>query len=107
VEGLVDDVETLHLCVVHFESGLVGSRVELGVDEQPVRCTDAANQLNNGFMVDQGTASPVFGDVAEEPMLDLVPLGRARRKMRNADGQTVRSDTIGVFRYSKWPVPGS
>jgi len=35
-----------------------------------------ADELHNGFVVDERPATPVLGDVAEEAMLDLVPLGR-------------------------------
>ena len=44
----------------------------------PINCTMVS-------VIDQGSSSPVLGDVAEESMLDLVPLGRAGRKVRDAD----------------------
>jgi hypothetical protein len=41
--------------------------------------------LDDGFVVNERSATPVLGDVAEESVFDLVPLGCARRKVRNPD----------------------
>ena len=57
MEGLVDNVEIVHLGVPNFDAGLIGPRVEFGVHEEPVGCTHAANQLNDRFMIDR-IASP-------------------------------------------------
>ena len=45
------------------------------------------DKLDDDFMTDQRLAAPILGDVTEEPMLDLVPLARRRRKMTDADLQ--------------------
>jgi hypothetical protein len=39
--------------------------------------------MHHGLVIDQRSAAPVLGDVAEEAVLDLVPFGR--RKVRDAD----------------------
>jgi hypothetical protein len=44
----------------------------------PMSCT-------NRFVVDQWAATPVLRDVAEQPMLDLVPLRDPRWRVRHAD----------------------
>src|ERR1051325_8194105 len=41
-------------------------------------------------MADQRTTSPVQTDVTEHPMLDLVPLARARREVTHMHRQTSR-----------------
>src|SRR5271166_4696629 len=53
-------------------------------------------------MREQGLASPVLTDEREQPMLDLVPLARARREMRHADREAA---LVGEF--LKLPLPQS
>ena len=49
---------------------------------RPVPVVVAAMVLHDDFVAGQGPAAPVHGDVGEQPVLDLVPLARARE----ADG---------------------
>src|SRR5205085_8103048 len=68
------------------------SRIELRFDSQAGGGANVPNELYHRLVIDQWAAPPVFGDVAKESVLDLVPLGRARRKVRHADGKAA---TIG------------
>src|SRR5580658_3763659 len=85
MKGVSDDIEVVHLGVRDFDAGGVGSCVELRFDAEPRSGAHAPDQLDDGLVIDQRSSSPVFGDVAEESMLDLVPLGGAGRKVRDAD----------------------
>ena len=56
-------------------------------DAQPGRGACVANQVDHGLEGAQRTPAPVLRDVAEQPMLDLVPLARARREVADVDAQ--------------------
>jgi len=85
MKGVSDDIEVVHVGVGDFDSRRVGPGIELGFDAESGGRADAPDQLHDGLVIDQGSSSPVFGDVAEESMLDLVSLGRAGRKVRDAN----------------------
>ena len=53
-------------------------------------------------MAYQGLASPVLGDVAEEPVLDFVPFAGGGRKMTHAD---LKPDFPTQFREAPLPQP--
>ena len=48
----------------------------------------AGDQIDDDFVTHQGSPAPVLGDVAEHPVLDLVPLARSRREVAHMDGQS-------------------
>lgn len=50
------------------------------------RCANAADRLDS-LVIDRRPSARVLGDVAEESMLDLVPLRGAGRKVADADCQ--------------------
>src|SRR5438876_7458005 len=65
--------------VAHFRAGdhtarRVATRVQLRLHSQAGHCARVADEIDHGLKGAEGTASPVLRDVAEEAMLDLVPL---------------------------------
>ena len=80
--------QTIHLDVRHLDTKGILTRIELGFHREPGRRADAADELRDRLVIDQRATAPVFGDVAEQPMLDLVPLRGPRRKVRHADGES-------------------
>src|SRR5450756_1778938 len=68
-----------HLLVADLDAGGVGPGVQLSVDLQPAACGGSGDGLHDHVMAGQGSPAPVHAGVGEEPVLDLVPLGRARR----------------------------
>ena len=60
----------------------------LGANPQSLLGGDTADELNHGLSRQQRSASPVVGDVAEHPVLDLVPLACARREVAHLHGQS-------------------
>jgi NADPH:quinone reductase-like Zn-dependent oxidoreductase len=63
----------------------IALRVEAGPDRQAGLRFRVADQVHDGYPVEQGATSPIRGNEAEHTMLDLVPLARTGRKMRNMD----------------------
>jgi len=71
---MAGDVEAFHLGFAELDAVLIASRVECAFDFQTggsVGCTD---QFDHGEAIEEQATTPVLGDVAERPMLDLVPL---------------------------------
>ena len=88
VEGMTLDAHFGKLVVWDFDGKRVSALVQLGMDGQAGRGGDGSDQIDDQVAAGQGTAAPVPGDVAEHPMLDLVPLARPRWEMTDANPQT-------------------
>jgi len=84
---------------IHAAQGLVADSatfflpfgVEPGRDRQTGFRVRVPHEVDDGHPVEQGTASPIFGNEAAQAMLDLMPLARARRKRRDLDCEVKRS----------------
>ena len=76
--------ERLHHVVAHSTPLLVGTIVKYGFDPQTSRCRRGAGHRDDHFKRPERCAAPVLRDVAEHAVLDLVPLARAGRKVRDA-----------------------
>ena len=72
----------------HDSSFHVGIGVEFGMDRESLLCFRVGNQLDDHLSAHEGNCPPVRRDVAEHPVLDLVPLARTRWVVRDRDGQT-------------------
>src|SRR3954451_11074460 len=68
----------------------VGARVEFGLDAQARPGRGSAKQLDDYLVADEWPPTPVLGDVAEHPVLDLVPLGSPRREVADPEAQAGR-----------------
>ena len=80
--------QTVHFGVRHLHAKGYSRVSSLAFTRSPVVVRTLPNELHDRLVIDQRTAAPVFGDMAEQPMLDLVPFRRSRWKMRHADGKT-------------------
>src|SRR3954452_17712798 len=74
VELVALDIEARHLLVANLDPLRIAPRVQHAVHCQPARRRSRGNQIHDGRMADERAASPSLGDVAEQAMLDLVPL---------------------------------
>jgi len=74
VELVALDGEACHLLVANLDPLRLAPRVQHAVHDQPARRRGRGNQIHDGRMADERAASPILGDVAEQAMLDLVPL---------------------------------
>ena len=61
-------------------SGIL-SFVQLGANSQSLAGGGIGDQLDDNFMTNQRSSSPVLRNVAEHTMLDLVPLAGSRWKV--------------------------
>jgi len=87
VKGVLAEVDGPHVCVADDLARGISPLVELGLDAKAGRCARVPNQFDHGFPGAERLAAPVLRDVAEEAVLDLVPLARPGGKwltrMRN------------------------
>src|SRR4030095_1673787 len=63
--------------------------VEGAVDDQSGLGARTTDQADNGFIVSQRLSAPVLADLAEESMLDGIPLGGPGRIVTNGHPQLV------------------
>ena len=74
MELIALDVEAFHLSVADLDAFLVGSRVECAFYLETGFGGGCGDQFNDGEPIRERSAAPVLGDVAEQTVLDLVPL---------------------------------
>ena len=84
---IAGDVEGFHLGLADPDALAVGARVERAIDFQAGLGGGGADQLDHGEASGERPAAPVLRDVAEQPVLDLVPLRRARRIVVDVDDE--------------------
>ena len=80
MELITGDVDAFHLGFAHLDALLVAAGVERALDFQAGLGGRRTDQLDHGKAIRERPAAPVLRDVAEQPVLDLVPLRRARRQ---------------------------
>src|SRR3954469_8696226 len=66
VELVALDVEACHLLVADLDPLRIAPRVQHAVHYQPACRCGRRNQIHDGRMADERTASPSLGDVAEQ-----------------------------------------
>ena len=76
------DVEACHFLLTHFDPFWVSPRVELAPYRQAGLGRGGGDEFDHRQATGQGRSPPVLGDVAEQPVLNLVPLRRPRRVMQ-------------------------
>jgi hypothetical protein len=85
MECVALDVERLHLGIADFDTLFVGGGVERAFDLQAGLGGRRGNQLDHGHAIGEGAPAPGLRDVAEQAMLDLIPLRGARRIMMDME----------------------
>ena len=79
------DVEGFHCGFADLDALLVAAGVECTLDFQTGLGRGRADQFDHGKAIGQRSAAPVLRDVAEHPVLDLVPLRCAGRIVVDVD----------------------
>src|SRR5271156_2360048 len=102
MERVAVDVEGLHLGIANLDALLVGARVERTLDLQASLGRGRRNQLDDGQSVRQRSATPALRDMAEQAVLDLVPLRSTRRIVMDVDHKLRR---IGELLQLDFPQP--
>jgi hypothetical protein len=85
MERVALDVEGLHLGIADFDALLVGRGVERALDFQAGFCRRRSNQLDYRHAIDEWSPAPGLRDVAEQAVLDLVPLCAAETCEERSD----------------------
>ena len=73
------------LLVGYFPSLFVLAWIQISMDLEAHGCCGRADEVHDDFISLQGLALPVSGYVAEQPMLDFIPLAGPRRLMADFD----------------------
>src|SRR6185312_14880874 len=90
--------------VAHLDRGLIVVRVQRRLHDQAGACRRAGDQTDDSLAANQRPATPVLGNEAEEPVLDLVPLAGAWREV--ADDQP-DPQVVGQLLQAHLPKPGA
>jgi len=80
-------VERAHFLVANLDPLFVGSWVHVGIDGETGCGGSPPNKPEHPWQRPQGVASPVVADLAEDAMLDGIPLRRATGIMAHRDGE--------------------
>jgi hypothetical protein len=94
VECIAEDVERVHFCVADVDALWVGARIKLAAHPQTGLRRRRGDEFDDGEAAGQRLAAPSLRDVAEQPMLYLVPLRRAGRKVTDLKRQ---AGLVGQF----------
>ena len=86
--------EGLHLGARYLDTGRVGALVEFSFDPKASSGAGVANQIDNDLKATQRFTPLILGDVAEQPMLNLVPLAGSRWKVADT---YLQMDFVGKF----------
>jgi hypothetical protein len=78
MERIACDVESCHLGILDLDALVIDPGVGCTRDFQAGFRGGRANQLDDSDTIRQRPPPPVLRDMAEEAVLDLVPLRRAR-----------------------------
>src|SRR5580658_1867052 len=88
VEAMRLDVDAGELLVRDLDGLLIEVSVDRGLDAEPGLGPGTSDQADDGLDTLQRTATPILGDVAEHPVLDLVPLARTGWVVRDRHVET-------------------
>ena len=102
MEVIAFDVEAGHLGVGDRAALLVGPGIEDAVDREPGLGWSGADELDHGETIGERAAAPVLRDVAEQPVLDPIPLRGARRVVMDVDRE---AGLVGEVLQFELPEP--
>ena len=87
MELLLLDSKALHLRRCHLPTGRVAVVIQRRPDRQARRRRGVADQVDHDLTAHQRPPAPILGNMAEHPVLDLVPFTRPRWKVADRDAQ--------------------
>jgi len=87
---------------VRHVASTASTDIQLRFDPQPRLRRRITDQVHDDGSRAERLTSPVLGDVAEHPVLDLVPLARAGREMADRDPQP---QVVGQTLQRHFPQP--
>ena len=74
MECIALDVEGLHLSIADFDALFVGRGIERALDFQAGFGGGRSDQFDDRHAIDEWSPAPGLRDVAEQAVLDLIPL---------------------------------
>src|SRR5215469_10770041 len=74
--------------ICDLDPGWVGTRVQSRLDLQSSTRGGVADEVDDHLQADEWPAAPVLRDVAEQAVLDHVPLAGARRQVAHAEAES-------------------
>src|SRR4029453_16276474 len=87
-DWMVLNMERGHLSVRNLLAGRIVARIEDRLHDQASGGLRATNECDHCVPSPQRHAGPIAADLAEQPMLDGVPLRATRRVVTHGHGQT-------------------
>jgi hypothetical protein len=102
MEVVPDQRDPLEFLVGHLDALLVVVLVKLGPHGQTGSSRGPGDEVHHDFVTLQALTAPVHRDMAEQPVLYLVPLGCAAREVDDGDVQT---ELLSEFRELALPQP--
>src|SRR5436190_2070001 len=102
VEFCGSDGEMCEFLIAYRNPGFVLARIQRGANREARLRGGVRDQIYDNLVGGERTPTPVFGNETEQPMLDLVPLTGAGRKMTDLQGhsQFVRQTLQGLLPQS-------
>ena len=87
MERVTSYVEARHFRIGDLYAFGIRVAIEFATDRKAFFCRGVGDQRDCDVEAGERHGAPVLGDEAEHAMLDLVPLGSARRIVANLNGQ--------------------
>jgi hypothetical protein len=94
-----NEVELTHFRVWDLDSGFVVLWDEVGADREAGFRFGGTDKIEDLVDVGEEFASPVFADLAEQAVLDGIPLGSARRIVADGNDETEGSADCVLKRF--------
>ena len=87
MEWISVDIQSPHFLIADLAAFFIAFVVQPSLDIEAGFRFRISDKVDDGDAVEERPAAPIFGNEAEHAVLDLIPLARARRKVRDMDGQ--------------------
>ena len=87
MERIAFDVERRHFCIADLDAFFIGVGVEFAADGQARLGRGRGDQLDDRRLTRERPTAPVLGDMAEQAVLDLVPLCAAETYAERSNAQ--------------------
>ena len=87
MERISLEIQASQFLIADLAAFFIAFVVESGRDSQAGFRFRVPDEVDDGHTVEQWPATPILGNEAEHAVLDLIPLARARRKVRDMEGQ--------------------
>ncbi len=82
------DLEAFEILGSNFDSGFVLSSIQRGANGKARLGSGVRDQIHDDLVAGERTPAPVFGNKAEEPMFNLVPLAGAWGEVTYVQGDS-------------------